>query len=64
MRKSSYKGVSKRKVSAREGNRSWQSSYRGSVGYYATEKEAAKAYDIQRIRDFKDPVNILKSVID
>ena len=54
---SKYIGVSQDSKST-----SWVCSYRGQRSYFKEERDAALAYDKMRIKDGKEPVNILKRV--
>lgn len=63
MRKTSkYIGVSQPTNSKSSGSRYWECNYRGQKSYFKEERDAALAYDKMRIKDGKEPVNILKRV--
>lgn len=53
---SQYKGVSYRKPLS-SGSKPWSCSYNGVKTYHATEREAAKTYDLRCVKDGKEPVN-------
>lgn len=52
---SKYIGVSQHSKSI-----GWVCNYRGQKSYFNEERDAALAYDKMRIKDGKEPVNILK----
>lgn len=57
---SKYKYVTK--VITSGGRVKWEMSYGGKGIYKDTEHQAAKMVDILRIKDGKEPVNVLKRV--
>lgn len=59
---SKYIGVSQPANSKSSGTRYWECNYRGQKSYFKNERDAALAYDKMRIKDGKEPVNILKRV--